>query len=77
MTTKAELRECRRQCLDEIYMAKYEFAKTLRYVLPGAPAKTLEAMAALAPDVAKEIRHWERKRRHYGRLLMKPRARKT
>lgn len=71
MITKAEIRESRRQCLDEIYMAKYEFAKTLRYVLPGAPAKTLEAMAALAPDVAKVIRYWTRKLRRYDRLLAK------
>ena len=67
--TKIEIRECRRYCLDEIYMAKYEYAKTLRHVLPGAPAKTLEAMAALAPDVAKVIRYWTRKLHRYDRLL--------
>lgn len=69
--TKRKLKDYQAQCQDEIYMAKHELAKTLRHILPTAPAKTLEAMAALAPDVAKAIRYWKRKRRHYERLLAK------
>jgi hypothetical protein len=57
---------------DEIDTAKYNFAKRVRAVVPDAPDKALEALAIYDPEAGRVIRYWKAQRRHYERLLRRP-----
>ena len=69
MTTKSELREWRRQCLDEIGQVPEDVMESLRWVVPGAPDKALRAVALYDPEVVRAVRYWTRKLHRYDRLL--------
>ncbi|MEI7880807.1 MAG: hypothetical protein WCI95_08020 [bacterium] len=70
--TKEWARIYKAQCNEEIYMTKYNFAKAVRAVVPGAPDNVLEGLAIYDPEARRVIRYFERKRRYYERLLRHP-----
>jgi hypothetical protein len=67
--TKESARLFRAQCNDMIATVKYDFAKRVRYIVPGAPDKMLEALAIYDPESRRVIRYWQRKRNHFERIL--------